>query len=105
MLTRGVYFANRPNRVEVHRIGEQGYTCRVDFPVNIQEIENDDGDVQYRADVYSLECGYTEGIAARINQNYEDWLAVAKEIIVPQPTVQDAIDAINALTEIVLGGE
>ena len=59
MLTKGVYFGKRPNKVEVHRIGEHGYTCRVDFPVNIQKIENDEGDAQYKADVYSLECGYT----------------------------------------------
>lgn len=103
MLTKNVQFAERPEDVMVHRIGTS-YTCRVDFPVNIRETEVDD-DVQYIADVYSTEVGYTEGLKERIEQNIEPWMELAKVAPAPQPTIQDAIDAINELTEIILGGE
>lgn len=104
MLTKNVFYSQRPERVSVHRIG-QGYTCRVDFPVNIQEIENGDEETQFKADVYSLEVGYTTGIKERIEADYEGWLKVAKEIPAPQPTIQDVIVAVNELADLILGGE
>lgn len=104
MLTRNVYYAERPDPVQVFRIG-LGYTCRVDLPVNIREIQNDEGDTQFVADVYSVTAGYTPGIKERIEADYNGWLAVAKEIPAPQPTIQDVIEAVNELADIILGGE
>lgn len=105
MLTRSVFYSQEPEQVSVHRIGHNGYTARVDFPVNIQQVMIQDEELQYKADVYSIEVGFTPDLKERIESNYEAWLAVAKEIPAPQPTVQDVIEAINELTEIVLGGE
>lgn len=105
MLTRNVYYSQEPERVSVHRIGRNGYTARVDFPVNVQQIIMLDDQPQYKADVYSIEVGFTVGLKERIENNYEAWLAVAKEIPAPQPTINDVIEAVNELTDIVLGGE
>ena len=38
MLTRSVFYSQEPERVSVHRIGRTGYTARVDFPVNVQQV-------------------------------------------------------------------
>ncbi len=104
MLTKNVYFGERPEAVIVNRYGSS-YNCRVDLPVNIEEVETGEGETQWKADVYSIECGYTVGLKERVEADYESWLAVAHEVIAPQPTIQDAIDAINELTDIILGGE
>lgn len=110
MLTRNVYYAERPESVIVTRNGRDGYTARVDLPVNIQEVpapvmEGEEPGTQFMADVYSITAGYTEDLKERVEEDYEAWLTVAKRVPVPEPTLQDAIDAINELAEIVLGGE
>ena len=105
MLTRSVFYSQEPERVSVHRIGRTGYTARVDFPVNVQQVIMPDEEPQYKADVYSVEVGFTVGLKERIENNYEAWLAVAKEIPAPQPTINDVIEAVNELTDIILGGE
>lgn len=105
MLTKNVQFAERPENVMICRVGN-GFTCRIDFPVNIREVEmGEENEVQYLADVYSVNANYTEGMQERVENEFDFWFAKANEIEIPQPTIQDAIDAINALTEIVLGGE
>lgn len=105
MLTRNVYYSQRPDRVIVNRIGENGNTCRVDLPVNIEEVEAQEGETQFKADVYSITAGYTANIAQRVEANYEAWLTVAKEVPQPEPTIQDVIDAVNELTDLILGGD
>ena len=105
MLTRNVFYSQEPERVSVHRIGSNGYTARVDFPVNVQQIVMPDDQPQYKADVYSIEVGFTVVLKGRIENNYEAWLAVAKEIPTPQPTINDVIEAVNELTDLILGGE
>lgn len=106
MMTRNVCYSERPERVIVHRINN-GYTARVDLPVNVREIENDEGGVSYMADVYSLEAGYTPHLKERVEADYDGWMGIAAEVPTPQPTLQDVIEAVNILTEMVVlnGGE
>ena len=105
-MTKNVCYSERPERVIVNRINH-GYTARVDMPVNIREITDDEGNVSYMADVYSLEAGYTPHLMERVEADYEGWMAIATEIPAPQPTLQDVIEAVNILTEMVVlnGGE
>ena len=104
MLTRNVYFAERPENVIVTRFGNT-YRCRVDLPVNIEEVETGEGETQWKADVYSVEAGWTPGMEERVEANYDAWMDVAQAIVVPDPTIQDVVEAINELAEFVLGGE
>lgn len=104
MLTRNVYFAERPERVIVNRIGATGYTCRVDLPVNIEEVAGPEGETQYKADVYSVNAGYTVNIAERIEANYEAWLAKAQNEPEPEPepNIRELKEANDMLTECIL---
>ena len=104
MLTRNVFYSERPERVVVNRIGNTS-TCRVDLPTNIEEVETPDGGTQYKADVYSINAGYTANLAERVEANYDAWLTVAQEVPIPEPTIQDVIDAVNDLTDLILGGD
>lgn len=106
MLTRNVYFAERPEKVVVNRIGDAGYSCRVDFPVNIEEVAGPEGETQYRADVYAIETGFTYDIKERIQNRYDEWLALAKKRaeVEPETTIMDLVSAMNILTDFVMGG-
>lgn len=86
-------------------IRSNGRKAVVEFPLNISEVEKEDG-VEYVAEtVYSLVTSYTSDLADRIDANYEAWLDKAKEIEPQETTLADVIDAVNALTDIVLGGD
>lgn len=104
MLTRNVYFAERPEKVIVNRIGATGYTCRVDLPVNIEEVAGPEGETQYKAGVYSVNAGYTVNIAERIEANYEAWLAKAQNEPEPEPvpTLRELQETNAVLTECIL---
>lgn len=104
MLTKNVNYTARPNDVVVNRIGDT-YRARVDLPTNIEEHINDEGEVHYTADVYSIDAGYTSNLAERVAADRDTWIARAAVELPPSPTIQDAIEAINALAEIVLGDE
>ena len=104
MLTRNVYFTERPENVIVTRFGNT-YCCRIDLPVNIEEVETGEGETQWKADVYSVEAGYTVDIKERVEENYDAWMEVAQAVIAPEPTIQDVVEAMNELTDLILGGE
>ena len=103
MLTKGVQYAHEPERVNIRRHGN-GYMCTVELAENVRQEQGADGDAVWIADVYSLDAGYTAGIRERVERDRESWLAIAREIPVPKPTIEDVVDALNALTEAVIGG-
>ncbi len=73
-------------------------------PINFEPVEVTK--TEYLAHkVYVIETTYTPNLADRIKVDFDEWLALAK---IPEPaktTIPDLEEAINALTEIVLGGE
>lgn len=101
MRTKNVYYAERPDRVIVTANGD---TACVEMPVDITEIETEDG-VQYHADtVYFIQTRNTPDLKQRVEHNYDAWIAVAQVIESPRTTVDDLVEAINALTDMVIGG-
>ena len=101
MQTNGVYYADRPDRV---MITTNGSNALVEFPINVQEIETEDG-IQYFAEkVYSIKTQATDNLLGRVEANYDAWLDIAKIVEPPQTTVDDLVEAINALTDMVIGG-
>lgn len=86
----------------IHSIGKKAV---VEFPVNVSEVEKEEG-VEYVAEtVYSLETTYTSDLADRIEASFDAWLDRAKVVEPQETTLADVIDAVNALTDIVLGGD
>ena len=104
MLTTNVHYSYQPDNVIVNRINNT-YKAHIDMPVNIQEIEDEEGNISYVADVYSLETGYTANLKERVEANYNAWIEKAAETPIPQPTIQDVIDAVNVLAEMIVGDE
>lgn len=101
MMTKNVYFAEQPDRVIVTANGEKAV---VELPVNVAEVETEDG-VQYCADtVYSISTKNTPNLRERVEANYAAWLEVARVVEPQKATLDDAIEAINTLTDLVIGG-
>lgn len=101
MRTKNVYYAERPERVIVLA---NGGSAIVEMPVGITEIETEDG-LQYCAEnVYTVQTRNTPNLKQRVEQNYEAWMAAAQVVEEPKTTVEDLAEAINALTDIVIGG-
>ena len=102
MLTRNVYYSERPKQFLITSMGTKAV---VEFPLDVTEIEAEET-VQYLADkVYSLTTKNTADLEARIQANYDEWLEKAKE---PEPqnvTLADVVEAVNVLTDLILGGE
>lgn len=82
-----------------------GKKAIVEFPTNVTEIEKEDGVEYVASTVYSLETMHTADLAERVSNNFDEWLDKAKVIEPSETTLADVIDAVNALTDIVLGGE
>lgn len=102
MITYDVFYDKRPEEIEIRANGESAV---IEFPVNVKEVETEDGK-QYCAErVYSVKARYTENLLERVRANKEAWLAKAMKIEVPKATVEDLVEAIDILTGIVLGGE
>lgn len=98
MMIENVYYATQPDRVLVTAKGKRAI---IEFPIGVSETE--EGWVAET--VYSIETMNTQNLEKRVNANYELWLELAKK---PEPQtteLSDVVEAINALTEIVLGGE
>lgn len=100
MQIRNVYYAEPPENVIVN---ERGGKAVVEMPVNVIEIEEEDRHEWFAEIVYYIETTATPNLKERVEAEYEEWLEVAK-IPTPQPaSISDVVDALNALTEIVIG--
>lgn len=82
-----------------------GKKAIVEFPINVTEIEKENGVEYVASTAYSLETMHTADLAERVSNNFDEWLDKAKVIEPSETTLADVIDAVNALTDIVLGGE
>ena len=102
MLTTNVHYSERPHRFEIQSNGQKA--C-VECPLNITEVETEEGTEFVAASVYSLETVYTPNLAERIEANFEAWLKKAKEPEMPQTTLEDVVEAVNMLQELIIGGE
>lgn len=123
MLIKNVTYNEQPPLFEVRRSGGKAVVV---FPTNVEEIQVDVQEeqpdnggsglpeigsgastvTQYLAhNVYQLETNWTPNIEQRIQDNFEGWLAKAKIPESKEATLSDVIEAVNALTEVILGGE
>lgn len=101
MLTKNVHYAENPDKIIVLR---NGNIAVVEMPTEVKEIELEDERTEYVAEkVYSVRTQNTPNLEERVEANYEEWLALAAEVEPQMATLEDVIDAVNALTEIVIG--
>ena len=78
----------------------------VEFPLNVKKVTTEDGTQYLAENVYSLETVNTPQLEQRIKDNFNMWLERAKADEPVQPTtIDDVVEALNALTEFVIGGE
>lgn len=104
-MIKKVQFAENPPEVRVIPIGN-GTHARVEISNNVYTDIDSEENTIYFADLYILEnVKYTPNLENRILTQKESWMKKASITLPVNPTLQDAIDAINALTEIVLGDE
>ena len=100
MQTKNVYYAEQPDRVIV---SERGGRAVVEMPVNVIEIDGDDRHEWLAETVYYIETTTTPNLKERVEDKYEEWLEVAKIPTLQPASIADVVDALNALTEIVIG--
>ena len=101
MQTKNVYYSNQPDAVIVT---ERGKKAVVEFPCNVTEIKEGDRTEWLAANVYYIETVATPNLKERVEAEFEAWLEAAKEPG-PQPTsLDDVVEALNALTDIIIGG-
>lgn len=101
MQTRNVYYSSQPNRVIVNAAGKKAV---IEFPIGVTEIETEEGKSWLAETVYSVETMATPNLETRVEANYDAWLELAKKPEPQSAVLEDVVDALNALTEIVLGG-
>lgn len=102
MQTRNVCYGELPNNVMVYTHGGEAV---VEFPVNVTEVPTEDGSQWVAETVYYVRTRNTPGLEGRINANYAAWLEAAKKAIDPQtPTMADLVEAVNTLTDLLIGG-
>ena len=102
MMTRSVYYSEKPNRFEIR---SNGQSACVEFPLNVTEVETEEGTHYVAEVVYSLSTMATSDLADRIEENFDAWLRKAKEPEMPQTTLEDVVEAVNMLQELIIGGE
>ena len=101
MQTNDVYYSQRPGKFAVSRNDGKAL---IEFPVNVSEVETEDG-TQWKAEtVYSVETMDHAGLEERVEANYDAWLDRAKEVEPQTASLTDVVDALNALTDLILGG-
>lgn len=101
MQTKNVYYTEEPSRFIINR---HGSNALVEFPANVQKVESEDKTEWLAGTVYSISTKYTANLADRIEADFDLWLEAAKQIE-PQPVdLNDVVEALNALTEVVIGG-
>ena len=102
MMIKNVHYGERPNKIIVYRNGGKAI---VEFPINVTEIPTEDGSQWLAETVYSIRTMDRENLEERIDANYAAWLEAAKNAVEPQaPNLTDVVDAINTLTDLILGG-
>lgn len=127
MHIKDVTYNAQPDPFEIRRAGSKAVIV---FPTNVEEVEvseepivQDGGNgsglpeigggsseatttTQYIAhDVYQLETNWTPNLEQRVTNNFQAWLNKAKIPESKEATLADVIEAVNALTEVILGGE
>ena len=102
MLTRNVYYSEQPDRVIVYTSGDKAI---IEFPINVSEVEVEESTNWLAEEVYSIKTTNTANLAERVEANYDAWLDLAKQPEPQSPQLGDVVEALNALTEIVLGGD
>lgn len=76
----------------------------MEFPLNVTEVEAEEGTHYVAEMVYSLSTTATSDLADRIEANFDAWLKKAKEPEMPQTTLEDVVEAVNMLQELIIGG-
>ena len=104
MKVKNVCYAAMPDEVIVRVCGNKA--C-IEMPENVSEvtIERDGEQVtEYIAEnVYYVETNNTRNLRERVLADKETWKEIAKQVAPVETTLADVVDALNALTEIVLG--
>lgn len=101
MQTKNVYYAQPPEKVIVTANGNK---AMVEIPVNISRIENEEQVLFMAETVYSVATANTSNLKERVMNNIDAWIEIAKKTEPQEVSMSDVVDAINALTDIVLGG-
>ena len=106
MQTRNVHYSQQPDNVI---ITEHAGKAVIELPINVAEVVKEyEGETitEWVAEkVYYIRTVSTQGLKERVEADYDAWLELAS---VPDPssvTMEDLVDAINTLTDIILGGE
>lgn len=102
MQTKNVYYPYQPDRIIVESSENRAL---VQFPVNVTEVMVGEETNWLAETVYWFFTMPTSNLKERIEKSHDKWLELAKK---PEPQVaglNDVVEALNALTEIVLGGE
>lgn len=66
----------RPNMYNVDKVGDLAIISLFN---NIRETENQEGEIVFEYDYYSLEVLYREGLESDIEYNYDKWLDLAQK--------------------------
>lgn len=102
MMIKNEHYGERPNKVIVRSNGKEAV---VEFPLNVTETQTEDGSQWLAETVYSMRTKDRPDLEERIDANYAAWLEAAKNAVEPQaPNLTDVVDAINTLTDLILGG-
>jgi hypothetical protein len=101
MLMKNVYYQEPPAPFEIR---QHGKNATILFPTAVETVEGEEETQYFAKRVYVLETGYTPNLEERINNNFDLWLARAKVPEEVPTTLDDVVEAINALTDIVMGG-
>ena len=106
MQTKNVFYSEKPDKVIVTANGK---TALVEFPVDVKKITTGEGEearIEYVAEtVYAIKTTNTSNLKERVSKHYDAWLEVAKHIEPQHPSLSDVIEAVNTLTDIIVGGE
>lgn len=100
MLAKNVHYSERPDRIIITTIGSKAV---IEMPVDIKEVETEEG-TDYVCNVYSVTTKATSNLAERVERNYDKWIEIASKPELQKVDLADVIEAINVLTDMVLGG-
>ena len=106
MLTKNVHYSEKPGKFMITTCGSVSV---VEFPLDVTAVTIEEGEEKRKEwiaeSVYSLTTTTTPDLEKRVKKNYDAWLKKAQEIELQQPSLEDVIEAVNTLTDMILGGE